>query len=362
MDALEVVNRRLRAQRLAGEPLGSPAEVVRRFGAVQAQEYGEAIWSLAQRSGHPGAAAVEEAFAAGAFLRTHVMRPTWHFVAPEDLGWLLALTGPRLIRGDAGRLRRLGVTDATIERAGEIVAAALSGEGTLTRSELRARLAAEGVETDSSQAGHLLFGLELRGLVCSGPPRGAKQTYALVADRVTDSRDLEGEEAVAELVRRYLGSHGPATAADFAWWSGLTLTKARRGIELCGGAFEAVEDADGRVWHLDPAASEPLPAKGALMLGSFDEAMVAFRELRSVSVSGEAGRTLIVRPVLVGGRLAGTWRRTLDDGAVRVDLTLAATGGDAQEAALAAEAERYARHLDRRADVALAEGELSAAA
>jgi len=359
MDALEIVHRRLRAQRLAGDALGSPAEVVRRFGAVQAQEYAEAIWSIAQRSGHPSAASVEAAFAAGEFLRTHVLRPTWHFVAPEDLRWLLALTGPRLIKGDAGRLRQLEVTEAMIERAGEIAETVIAAAGPMTRPELRARLAAEGVEADASQVGHIVFGLELRGLLCSGPPEGTKQTYALLADRVTASRDLEGDAALAELLRRYFSRHGPATAADFAWWSGLTLTMARQGLELCEGEFEAVEDGEGRVWHLDGAAAEPDPVEGALMLGTYDEVTVAFRDLRTVSLAGEAGRALVVRPVFVDGRLAGTWRRKLDGDAVRVELTLA---DGVASAALEAEAERYARHLGRGAEVAIAEGEPGAAA
>ena len=328
---------------------------------MQSQEYPEALWALAQRSGDPAAALVDESFAAGAFVRTHVLRPTWHFVAPEDLGWLLALTAPRLAKGDAGRLRQLEVTPAMLDRAGEVAAVAIAESGPITRQEWRARLAEKGVEASASQIGHIAFSHELAGLVCSGPRRDGKHTYALVADRAPAGRDFDGDEALVELARRFLGSHGPASAADFAWWSGLTLTMARRAIEALGDDLEAVE-CDGEELRFERGAPDPEAAEGALMLGSFDELMVAFRGLRTVTAAGAAARTLVLRPVLLAGRLAGSWKRTLDGDAVRVDFTLMEPHGKAEEAALVAEAERYGRHLDRPAEITIAAGEPGAAA
>jgi hypothetical protein len=361
MDAIEVVQRRLAAQRLTGPGFGSPAEAVRCLGAVQSQEYDQALWALAQRSGNPSAADVEAAFAAGEFVRTHVLRPTWHFVAAEDLGWLLRLTGPRLAKGDAGRLRQLEVTDAMVERAGEVAARAIAGSGPITRQEWRERMAEDGIELTAAQIGHITFSHELRGLLCSGPPRGAKQTYALVADRVREAREFDGEEALVELARRYFPSHGPASAKDFAWWSGLNLTMARRAIEALGDALEEVE-CDGEALHLHRDSPEPREIEGALMLGSFDELKVAFRGLRTVSRAGEPARTLVLRPVLLDGRLAGSWKRVGDAEGVRIEFTLAGPAGAAEKAVLAAEAERYAAHLGRPAEFAFAEGELGAAA
>ncbi|HEX6116551.1 MAG TPA: winged helix DNA-binding domain-containing protein [Solirubrobacterales bacterium] len=362
MDAFEVVRRRLSAQRLTGAGFGSPAEAVAGLGAVQSQEFGEALWSVAQRSGHPGEAVVEEAFAAGEILRTHVLRPTWHFVLPEDIEWMLRLTGPRLAAGDRSRLRQLDVSGEMVDRAGEVAEAAIAEAGPLTRTELRARLAEEGIETDASQIAHITFQLELRCLLCSGPARAGKPTYALLADRVGERRELDGDEALAELTRRYLVSHAPATTADLAWWGGLTLGSTRRGIELCGDRFEAREDDEGRTWYLDPAAPAPEPAEGALMLGSFDELTVAYRDLRTVGPAGEPSRTLPLRPLLLDGRLAGSWRRRLGTDDVRIELAIHNPLAAAEEAGLAAEAERYGEHLARAAVVEIVPGEPVAAA
>ena len=362
MDPVEVVRRRLRAQRLVGAPYDSPAEAVAGLGGVQSQEFPEALWALAQRSGHPGAEEVEDAFAAGEFVRTHVLRPTWHFVRPEDLGWLLDLTAPRIRASHAHWFRQAGFDGALLARCAEVCAGALAESEPRTRAELREALAADGIEFDGLGMGQLSLHLELEGLICSGPRRGARDTYVLLESRVGLGRGLEGDEALAELTRRYFSSHGPATAADYAWWSGLTLTLARRGLELCGDAFPAVEAEDGRTLHLDPGAPDPEPVEGALMLGSFDEATVAFTELRTVSAAGEIGRRLIVRPVLLDGLLAGTWKRVRAGGGLRVEFKMFGSFGAAEEAALAAEAERHARYLGAPAEIAFDRGEPVAAA
>jgi hypothetical protein len=360
MDAAEIVHRRLRAQRLAGERFDSPADAVAALGAVQSQEFDQAVWSLAQRCGHPSATEVREAFDAGDFLRTHVLRPTWHFVAPEDIRWMLRLTAPRLAAGDRSRLRQLHVTEPMTERAAELAQAALAGAGSLTRGELRAYFAEHGLELDAGQMGHVTFHLELRGLICSGPLKGATQTYALLAHRTDGGRGLEGDEALAELVVRYLTTRAPATAADLAWWSGLTLTDVRRAIEL-SGPLEEVDDEDGRTWYLDPDGPAAEPVRGALMLGSFEELTVAYKTLRTVSAAGP-GTKLPLRPVLVDGRLVGTWKRTLDNTGVAVEVAVFAGSGATDDAALGMEAERYGHHLGREPTLSIVTGEPVAAA
>jgi hypothetical protein len=360
MDAVEIVHRRLRAQRLAGDRADSAAEAVAALGAVQSQEFDQATWSLAQRCGHPPAADVRRAFDGGEFLRTHVLRPTWHFVAPEDIRWMLRLTAPRLAAGDRSRLRQLRVTDEMTARAAQITQSALAEHAALTRGELRSHFAEYGLELDAGQMGHITFHLELRELICSGPAKGAKQTYALLEQRAPRGRDLEGDEALSELVVRYLTTHAPATAADLAWWTGLTLTDVRRGIEL-SGAFEEVDDEDGRTWYLDPDGPGAEPVGGALFLGSFDELTVAYKTLRTVSAAGP-GTKLPLRPVLVGGRLVGAWKRKLEDTEVTVKVALFEGAGGADEAALGMEAGRYGHHVGREATLKIVRGEPVAAA
>ena len=361
MDPAAVVNRRLWTQRLAGGPFASPAAAVETLGAVQAQEFPQAIWALAQRCGHPAADEVIRAFDAGELLRTHVLRPTWHFVRPDDIRWMLRLTAPRIRVAMRQGMRVHDLDDALIARSGGLVAAALEERGPLTRFELREELARSGIEGSAQRIAHISGHLELTELICSGPVRDGKQTYDLLDRRAPAGRGIEGDEALAELAARYFFSHGPASLADFAWWSGLKMGDARRGLELSRDRFEEVGELDGDTYFANPAANAAAPPEGALLLGSFDELTVAYRRLRTVSVNGEPGRTLPLGPILLDGRWVGSWRRIRGKApAIRASLfrSLDAPG----EAGLEAECRRLAAHLGIPAQLELAEGEPLAAA
>src|SRR4051794_4470584 len=178
MNPHATLRRRMRAQRLSGGGLGSAAEVVAHHLAVQAQEYAEAKWSLAQRiEGLPGDGEIEEAFARGEILRTHVLRPTWHFVTPADIGWLLELTAPRVRAKLAYQDRQLGLGENELERGGEAIRKALDGGEPLKRGELGAALERAGVEAKGQRLGHIVMHAELDGVVCSGPRQGRAHTY-----------------------------------------------------------------------------------------------------------------------------------------------------------------------------------------
>jgi hypothetical protein len=194
-------------QGLAGEGFTSPAATVAHLGAVQAQEFDEANWSLAERVHGCAPADVEEAFARGEILRVHAMRPTWHLLAAADLLWIQALTAPRVHRFNAYHYRQVGMDGATIARSNETLAAALADGEPRTRRELGSALGQAGVEDpEGVRLAHLMMYAELEALVCSGPRRGKQHTYALVSDRVADSRELSGDDALAELTRRYFAT------------------------------------------------------------------------------------------------------------------------------------------------------------
>ena len=180
-------------------------------------------------------AASSAAFDAGRILRTHLLRPTWHFVLPEDIRWLLTATAPRVKARDARRYAQLGLDASTQRRSAKALAAALRGGNQLTRAEAAAVLTAAGIGVDGQRLPYLLMHAELDALICSGPRRGKQHTYVLLEERAPDARDLPRDEALAELARRYFRSHGPATAKDFAGWATLTLAEARAAIEAAGG-------------------------------------------------------------------------------------------------------------------------------
>jgi hypothetical protein len=343
MHPLEIVRRRLHAQRLTGEPFATPVEAVANSGGVQAQEYLEALWSLGTRVRDHDQAAVAAACDRGEILRTHVLRPTWHFVAAADLRWLLRLTGPRVLAKDAGRLRDLGLDGQTLARVHELLATTLADGEPRTRRELAAAIEAAGVDMGGQRIAHAIFHAELSGLLCSGPRRGAHHTYVPLDDRVPPAPERSREDDVAELVLRYFTSHGPATLRDFAWWSGLTGADAKAGLAAAGEQLVAEPDARGTPWiaAARSAGGSPPAHRGAVLLGTYDETLVAYRDLRTVGADGAPGSALPSRPIVLDGRTIGSWTRRLARREVVVEMALGTRPGAAERAALQEAAERF---------------------
>ena len=338
MSDLRIARRRIRNSRLTGERFAAPDEVVRWHLGMQAQEYGPAMWSIGQRSKGLREADVDRAVTEGTIVRTHVLRPTWHFVARDDIRWLLALSGPRVLQGNAGRLRQLGLDARTLARAERVVASALDGGNRLTRNELAAVFTGTRLDPEGQRMPYILMHCELTGLIGSGGRTGKQQTFALLDGRVpAGGRRLDRDEAVRELVRRYLTSHGPATVKDMSWWSGQTMTDLRAAL----GSLEdevTSDEVDGlMLWS---AASErsrrPPAARGVHLLQTYDELVVGYTESRfHGDTSGDlarqawSDRTYPTGLFLLHGRIGGHWRRTIEPKRVRVSFhTYGAVSGD----------------------------------
>src|SRR5947207_2505805 len=231
MPPLDVCRHRLASQHLVKQTLETASEVVRLFGAVQAQDYSGAKWGIGQRTIGANDATIEKQFSDGAILRTHVLRPTWHFVVPADIRWMLALTAPRVKAAMAHYDRKLELDSPVLRRSQKVLTKALTGGKELTRTELAQALTKSGVRADGTQRlAHLVMHAELDGLICSGARRGKQFTYALLEERVAPAKKLSRDEALVELAHRYFTTRGPATPDDFAWWSGLTRTDAKRAV------------------------------------------------------------------------------------------------------------------------------------
>jgi hypothetical protein len=325
---MEIRQARLHNQRLASAGCAKPEDVVSWLGAVQAQDYPGAKWALALRMRRATDAAVERAFAAGRILRTHVMRPTWHFVAPADIRWMLALTAPRVRAAAAHYDRQVGVDAGVVRRSNKVIAAALRGGAQLTRQELSVALRKAGVAADGVQRlAHLTMHAELDGVICSGALRGKQFTYALLDERVPRTRVLPREEALAELTRRYFTSHGPAQVQDFVWWSGLTTADARAGLE---SARRHLADAviDGKTyWFSSSMRTVAPPARTAYLLPLYDEYLIAYKD-RSASLDRALWKPIVERDafsaaIVLDGRVVGGWKRTVTRGSVTIALDLA---------------------------------------
>jgi Winged helix DNA-binding domain len=325
--SIKIAWARLYCQRLAAGRLATPEEVVGWLGAVQAQEYHFAKWGLALRTRRASDASVERAFAAGRILRTHVMRPTWHFVTPADIRWLLALTAPRVRAAVAYYDRQLGITPAVITRANRVIAAALAGGAQLTRAELKAALTGAAVRVDGTQRlAHVIMHAELDAVICSGARRGKQFTYALLDDRAPATALPAREKALAELARRYFTSHGPAQLKDFVWWSGLTTGEARAGVELSRHHLSEEEIGGTRYWLAPPRRRLGQPRRAAYLLPPYDEFLIAYKD-RSASLDPAlwkpgAGRDPYAAPVVLDGQVVGGWRPASKGDRVAIALDL----------------------------------------
>jgi hypothetical protein len=351
-----IAGQRLAAQQIARRAFSRPAELVAWMGAVQAQEPLAARWAVGLRLGGGGAAAganaIESALADGSLLRTHVMRWTWQLVTPADLHWMLPLVAPRLMTRAGRRHRELALDAKTFQRAEAAFTRALADGAHRTRAELGAALRAAGVAPDGQRLAHLLGHAELQGLICSGAPRAKQATWALLARRAPRAgAALTRDEALAELARRYFRSRGPATAADFAWWSGLAPVDARAGLAAVASELTSLTLAGVTYWRARRAPRVSAAALAdAYLLPAFDEYLVAYRD-RSALLSPRdtrrinAGGGLLAPTVVVGGRVVGTWRRTLGRGVVTIALSLFGKPTPRERAQIVAAAERYGAFL-----------------
>jgi hypothetical protein len=355
----DIAARRLHGQRLTGKPFTTAVDAVRWLGAVQSQDYAGAKWALGQRTRAATGAELDRLFDAGTILRTHVMRPTWHFVLPEDIRWLLDLTGPRLRRGLAGRHRQLEITEAVIARANAAFSASLAGGRHLTRSQLGEVLNAAGIAPDGQRLPHLLIAAELDGLIVSGPRHGNQFTYALLEERAPKARVLDRTEALAELTRRYFRSHGPAQVQDFLWWSGLTLADARAGIALAGTALHHQLVQGNDYWSdAEAAPTVRKPAMVAHLLPNYDEYTVGYRDRAAVFHADRPFEpslfsfgSVLSNIVTVNGRVRGSWRRTVARSGVRVDIRLLDRLAPAEGAAVEDAGQRLGCFLERRVEL-----------
>ena len=342
-------HQRLYHQHLSRPDLHTPVEVVRWFGAVQAQEYAHSLYAVGLRMLNASERQVEQAIADREIVRTWPMRGTIHYVPAEDARWMLALLARRTNRKAASIYRRAGLTDETFARSGDALAQTLQGGKIATRKELYAALEAAGIATDGEQRGlHLLGYWAREGLICLGPRQGKQPTFTLLDEWVPQARTLEGDEALATLSHRYFTSHGPATTQDFAWWSGLTLTEARLGMKLVERDF-AQQTVDGQTYWLSATAPDAVAGESqcAYLLPPYDEFTVAYKDRDSLLHAAFPNEPYaILGPVVVvDGQLVGSWKRTLKRDAVRIMLTRYAPLGVSQRAAVEQAAWRYAQFL-----------------
>jgi Winged helix DNA-binding domain len=345
-----LLRQRLRNQHVTGKPLARPEDVVRLLGAVQSQDYPGAKWSLGQRVRGCTDKAIDEAFSAGRILRTHVLRPTWHFVLPEDIKWILELTAPRVQSLNAYVYRTEQLDKALLARAHKAFANALRDEVFLTRLELANELSKVGIVAEKNRLAYIVMHAELEGLVCSGPLKGKQHTYALLEERAPNAKRLDRDEALAQLVFRFLTGHAPATIKHFVWWSGLTRADALRGLAAARsdlGEPVSFENAEWFGLSKTPPRDEKLMA---YLIPEYDEALTGYRDLGTADFPpgkpDKSWRDVFYRPVVVDYMRAGTWKRTMGQKSATMELNLFAKLNEVHWRAVESAIDRYSRFLE----------------
>jgi hypothetical protein len=349
MTTLEIVQRRLRNQRLTGSELRKPTDVVTWLGAIQAQEYAAAKWAIGLRMNGVTDADVEQAFNKGALLRTHFLRPTWHFVAPADIRWMLALSAPRVHAANAYIYRQFELDDRLLARSRTLLERALRDGHEQTRSELASMLRRAGIAADGIRLAYLVMHAELDAVICSGPRRGNQFTYALFDERVPPASTLKRNEALAKLTRRYFSSRGPATIHDFVWWSGLTVREAKIGLEETKAGLEH-STIDGRsYWFAESSAPRRSVAGSVYLLPTYDEFGIGYKDRGAMTwvprPRGLAAAHEFANLLLIGGQLVGRWKRTVKPTTMLIEAQSFRSLNRNEERALAAAAERYGRFM-----------------
>jgi hypothetical protein len=331
MTSQNIARRRLLNQGILGGGFSMPEDLVRWMGCVQAQDFAQAKWAIGRRGQDITVAMIDKAFNEGRILRTHILRPTWHFVLPEDIGWMLSLTAPKIKAFNKGLHRKLGIDEGLLRRSKKIFSKALTGGNQMTREELMAQLRKGKIDTDDIRSSFFLMDAELDGLICSGPRRGRQFTYALLKERVPELLTLGQEAGIAELTTRYFRSRGPATLQDFSWWSGFSLSQAKRGLEVNKDKLAcAVVNGQAYWFSADKTAHTPR-RNSVILLPAFDEYTVAYKDRSDVLDPAYNKRSANgLKPVIViNGRIAGTWRRVIQKEKVLVETSFFGVPGKA---------------------------------
>lgn len=357
MTTMDIPQQRLLNQHLAAPTFTDPHDVVRWFGAVQAQDYLGSLWAIGLRMQQATDRIIERAIADRTIVRTWPMRGTLHFVAAEDIRWILALTAPRMLARMAGRFRQLELDDTVFDASRTLLTNSLQGGNQLTRDVIYKLLESNGISPAGQRGIHILGRLSLEGTICFAAREGKQFTFALFDEWVGESRRLERDEALAEMTKRYFTSHAPATIQDFVWWSGLTVKDARAGLELVGRSLVG-EIIDGRAYWLSP---DPIQPAGTSTMGYllpyYDEYTVAYKD-RSALLDPEfarlttSGNGILYPTIVVDGRVVGTWRRTIKRDAVVINLQPFGGLTDAQMQTIGAAADRYGKFLGLNASIA----------
>jgi len=347
----EISNLRLANQKIAATNFKTPRDLVAWMGAMQAQDYPMAKWAIGVRLLDSTDNTIQSAIDKGEIIRTHVMRPTWHFVSVEDIYWMLDLTASRILRSMKSRHNEMELSQAVFSKSNRIIEKALTKNKWLTRDELAKELGAKKIKIDENRLSHILVHAELNGIMCSGPIKNGKLTYALLSERVPVKKVPTREASLIELAKRYFTSHGPATILDFVWWSGLSISEAKQALEAIKTDFISETIGTETFWFTD---ARPIPGFGKTsvhLLPAYDEFLISYKD-RSASLTltntpkAISNNGMFHPIIVVNGQVMGLWKRAVKKDTVIVEADFFQSPNKTDRRKIEEQAFKYGRFLN----------------
>jgi len=342
----EIIRLRLQNQLLATSPFKDVYDVVKWMGAVQAQDYLGSLWALGLRIPKSTEVSIEKAIAERKIVRSWPMRGTLHYTPSEDLRWMQSLLAPRIVKKAASVYRQAELDNKIFLKSAKLITKALESNPVLTRDELYQVLEKEKISTGNTRGLHILVWAAHQGLICQANRQGKQFTFSLVDNWIPTTKPLDKEEALSRLAKTYFRSHGPATVHDFAWWTGLTISEAKQGIDSEKGNFSEIKIEKQSFWFLESTTAKKI--SGVHLLPAYDEYTVAYKD-RSAFLEEKhmaKARNGIFSPcILLNGQIAGTWKRTLGKNNVHVETTLFTKISLAEKTSIQKEIIRYEKFL-----------------
>lgn len=267
---------------------------------------------------------IEQELEDGKLIRTHILRPTWHLVAAEDIRWMMMLSAPRVHQANSFTYRQTGLDQALLNRCNDLIIKALEGHKYLTRSELQTVLAQHGVQADGVRLAAIMMYAELEAIICNGPRRGKQNTYALIDERVPATPSKTREEALAELTRRYFLSRGPATVKDFATWSGLTVADCKKGIDLFRPELHSIKTEGNEYFYFKNKTGIGMESSGALhLLPIYDEYIMGYKDrsayLKMTENIEPKPNFAFFNTIVLDGQIVGTWKRVFQNKSIEFE-------------------------------------------
>jgi hypothetical protein len=315
MTPSETAHLRLISQQLTSTEIKTAPQMTAYFGAIQGQEYGPSKWGLGLRLANPDDTSIENDFTEGRILRTHLLRPTWHFVAAEDIRWLLMLTAPRVTAINQFTYRREKLTAADFSKCNKIIENALEGGKHLTRDALNDEFRKHRIEASGVRLVSIMMNAELEGLVCSGARQGKQFTYALLEERAPKANVKTRDESLAELALRYFTSRGPATIRDFSIWSGLALADCKKAADIISREITSAEMQNERYYFAEPILDQTPRPEQLYLLPIYDEMIMGYKNRDAIMqyLQKAASKMNIVfdNMMVYDGQIIGSWKRVI---------------------------------------------------